>query len=164
MRLLLAALLFALLPVAASAQGSAPPPDAAVLTAGEQQRYETLIHQLRCLVCQNETIADSQAPLAADLRNQVHAQIAAGRSDAEIKRYLTDRYGDFVLYKPPFKTKTWLLWGGPFLVLLAALVIALRFVRRQRPAAPTVVDTAALADLLDAETAGPEPTVRKGRA
>ncbi|NKF21671.1 cytochrome c-type biogenesis protein [Solimonas marina] len=124
----------------------------APLPAAQQARYEGLIHQLRCLVCQNETIADSQAPLAADLRKQVHDQIAAGRSDAQIKRYLTDRYGDFVLYKPPFKAKTWLLWGGPFLVLLVALAVALRFARSRRAMAPaTNVDADALQRLLDAE-------------
>lgn len=127
------------------------------LSAPQQARYETLINQLRCLVCQNETIADSTAPLAADLRNQVHTQIAAGRSDVEIKQYLTDRYGDFVLYKPPFKAKTWLLWGGPFLVLLIALVVALRFVRSRRALAPTpAVDAVALKQLLDTEGADAE--------
>ncbi|WP_028006996.1 cytochrome c-type biogenesis protein [Solimonas flava] len=127
---------------------------AAELDAEQQARYQTLINELRCLVCQNQTIADSNAPLAADLRQQVETQIRAGRSDAEIKRYLTDRYGDFVLYRPPFKAKTWLLWGGPFVVLLIALGVALRFVRARRAApAATAVDAAALRQVL-ADEAG----------
>src|SRR6185503_7898643 len=73
-------------------------------------RYHALLAELRCLVCQNQTIAESNAPLAADLREQVRAQIAAGKSDAEIVDYLTARYGDFVRYRPAFKARTWLLW------------------------------------------------------
>ncbi|NGY05421.1 cytochrome c-type biogenesis protein [Solimonas terrae] len=141
-----------LAPAVVRAQDRAPPPDPAHLTADEQQRYDSLIHELRCLVCQNETIGDSQAPLAADLRNQVHAQLAAGRSDVEIKRYLTDRYGDFVLYRPPFKAKTWLLWAGPFLVLLIALVVALRYARaRRHHETPVLVDNEALLRLIGSE-------------
>ncbi|HET8882144.1 MAG TPA: cytochrome c-type biogenesis protein [Solimonas sp.] len=145
-------LLVLLLPWSLRAQERMPAPDAAHLTAEQQQRYDTLIHELRCLVCQNETIADSQVSLAADLRNQVHAQIAAGRSDAEVKRYLTDRYGDFVLYRPPFKATTWLLWIGPFLVLLIALIVAVRYARaRRRHRAPVAVDNDALVRLIDGE-------------
>src|SRR5579863_8607266 len=106
---------------------SQPPlPDAA-----EQARYEVLIHVFRCLVCQNETIADSDADLAADLRRQVHVMVAAGKSDAEIRSYLVDRYGNFVLYKPPVETSTWLLWGGPFLLLFAGLVVVVTVVKRR---------------------------------
>lgn len=106
---------------------SQPPfPDAA-----EQARYEALIHVFRCLVCQNETIADSDADLAADLRRQVHDMVAAGRSDAEIRAYLVDRYGNFVLYKPPVETGTWLLWGGPFLLLLVGLAVVVTVVNRR---------------------------------
>ncbi|WP_028081515.1 cytochrome c-type biogenesis protein [Solimonas soli] len=130
---------------------SLPALAAAALSDEQQARYDALIRELRCLVCQNETIADSTAPLAADLRQQVEAQIAAGRSDAEIKRYLTDRYGDFVLYRPPFKAKTWLLWGGPFVVLLFALIVALRFARARKVAAPAAVDREALQRLLAEE-------------
>lgn len=89
-----------------------------------QTRYETLTHQLRCLVCQNETIADSNASLAADLRRELREQIAAGRSDAEILKFMTDRYGDFVLYKPPLEPRTWLLWAAPGLLLLIGVVVA----------------------------------------
>lgn len=102
------------------------------LDAQQEARYQALIAELRCLVCQNQTIAESNAPLAVDLRNQVKTQIVAGRSQAEIVGYLTDRYGDFVLYRPPFKASTALLWLGPFLLLLGGLVWALRYVRGTR--------------------------------
>jgi cytochrome c-type biogenesis protein CcmH len=96
-----------------------------------QVRYEALTHGFRCLVCQNETIADSNADLAADLRRQVHAMVAAGKSDAEIRAYMVERYGDFVLYKPPVTVGTWLLWGGPFLLLLIAIAAVTAVVRRR---------------------------------
>ena len=92
-----------------------------------------LSHKLRCLVCQNQSIAESNAPLAVDLRNQVREQLAAGRSEDEVLRYMTARYGDFVLYKPPLKGSTALLWGGPALLLAGALgALAFTLRRRQR--------------------------------
>lgn len=97
----------------------------------QQARYEQLINELRCLVCQNQTIADSNADLALDLRDKVAEQIAAGRSDAEVIAYLTDRYGDFVLYRPPVQSNTVLLWAGPF-VLLGIGAIILFFTLRRR--------------------------------
>lgn len=102
----------------------APFPDAAL-----QTRYENLIHGFRCLVCQNETIADSNADLAADLRRQVHKMVATGKSDPEITAYMVDRYGDFVLYKPPVQNSTWVLWTGPFVLLLIALITVFLVVR-----------------------------------
>ena len=96
-----------------------------------QARYEALTHGFRCLVCQNETIADSNADLAADLRRQVHDMVAAGKSDAEIRAYMVERYGDFVLYKPPVTAGTGLLWGGPFLLLLIAIASVIAVVRRR---------------------------------
>lgn len=105
------------------------------LDAQQEAQYQKLIAELRCLVCQNQTIAESSAPLAVDLRNQVKSQITAGRSQAEIVDYLTQRYGDFVLYRPPFKASTALLWIGPFLLLGGGLLWALIFIRRSRPAA-----------------------------
>ena len=120
------------------------------MSADQEARYRQMTQELRCLVCQNQNIADSNAPLAADLRAQVKHQILAGKSDADITRYLTDRYGDFVLYKPPFKAATLLLWLGPLLLVLVALGVALLHVRRSRqgPAA-AVVDEAALKRLLE---------------
>ena len=106
----------------------------------EELRFQALTKQLRCLVCQNESLADSNAPLAADLRRDVFEQMQAGKSDDEIKAWLTARYSDFVLYDPPLHAATLLLWFGPALVLLAggvAVVIAVR--RRARPATPSAV-------------------------
>jgi len=101
----------------------------------EEQRIRGLEEKLRCLVCQNQTLADSNAELAGDLRRQVREQVAAGRSDDQIIDYLVQRYGDFVLYDPPFKATTVLLWAGPFVLLIGAafaLVLTLRR-RRQLP-------------------------------
>jgi cytochrome c-type biogenesis protein CcmH len=101
-----------------------------------QARYEALTHQLRCLVCQNETIADSGATLAADLRRELREQLAAGNSDEQVLKFMTDRYGAFVLYKPPFEQRTWLLWLGPALFLLIGAAVAVRIVlQRARLAA-----------------------------
>jgi cytochrome c-type biogenesis protein CcmH len=123
----------------------------------DQARYNALINELRCLVCQNQSIAESNAPLAADLREQVRTQIAAGKSDAEIADYVTARYGDFVLYRPPFKARTWLLWLGPFVLLLGVAAAAAKFIRRSKaPVAAPAADPAALARLLDDER-GPRP-------
>jgi len=99
----------------------------------EEVRFQALTKQLRCLVCQNESLADSNAPLAADLRRDVFQQMQAGKSDDEIKAWLTARYSDFVLYDPPLHAGTLLLWFGPAIVLLAggaAVVFAVR--RRSR--------------------------------
>jgi len=96
-----------------------------------QARYEKLTHQLRCLVCQNETIADSNATLAADLRKQLREMIAAGKSDQDILNYMTDRYGDFVLYKPPFEARTVLLWSAPVLLVLAGVIAAFNVIMRR---------------------------------
>jgi len=103
-----------------------------------QARAVRLSETLRCLVCQNQTIADSNAELAVDLRRQVREQIAAGRSDDEIITYMTDRYGDFVLYRPPVKATTILLWGGPLLLLAIGAFALVRIMRERRsvPEAP----------------------------
>ena len=100
------------------------------------KREVELAKQLRCLVCQNETIADSRAGLAVDLRNKLREQMAAGKSDAEIIAFMTERYGDFVLYRPPLKATTVLLWVGPFLLLAVGLLIGWRAVRARAKAAP----------------------------
>jgi len=99
-----------------------------------EQRIRQLEEKLRCLVCQNQSLADSNAELAGDLRKQVRDQVAAGRSDDEIVSYLVQRYGDFVLYEPPFKATTALLWVGPFLLLAAAAGFLIVAVRRRRNA------------------------------
>lgn len=123
-----------------------------------EARYQALIEELRCLVCQNQSIAESNAPLAADLREQVRQQIASGRSDAEIVAFLTDRYGDFVLYRPPFKARTWLLWLGPFLALVGGAALVALFIRRsQAGAVAPAPDPRAVQRLLDEESRRGEP-------
>jgi cytochrome c-type biogenesis protein CcmH len=98
-----------------------------------EARMLAITSELRCLVCQNQTIADSHADLAADLREQVREQLKAGRSDREVVDFMTARYGDFVLYRPPFKSVTALLWLGPALMLAAGFaVLAIVLARRGR--------------------------------
>lgn len=94
-----------------------------------QARYDNLINELRCLVCQNQSIADSNAGLASDLRREVHSMLLAGKTDAEILKFMTDRYGDFVLFRPPFVRRTLLLWLAPALLLGAGILVAVRVVQ-----------------------------------
>lgn len=122
-------------------------PLVAAQAEADDARYHALIAELRCLVCQNQSIAESNAPLAQDLREQVRLQIADGRSDGEIADFLTERYGDFVLYRPPLKPRTWALWLGPFAVALGAILWAVLRLRRRAPA-PDAVDREAVARLL----------------
>ena len=96
------------------------------------QRMRALTEQLRCLVCQNETLADSRADLAEDLRKEIREQMKAGKSDGEIIAFLTQRYGDFVLYKPPVKSTTYLLWFGPFVLLFAGTGLLYRYLKKRR--------------------------------
>ena len=102
--------------------------------ADNEQRIRQLEEKLRCLVCQNQSLADSNAELAGDLRKQVREQVAAGRSDEQILEFLVQRYGDFVRYEPPFKATTALLWIGPFALLAAAAAFLLLALRRRRDA------------------------------
>ncbi len=101
----------------------------------QQARYERLIRDLRCLVCRSESIADSNAPLAADLRREVDSLMREGKSDAEIHAFMTERYGDFVLLRPPVTPRTWLLWAAPGLFLVGGLAVVLVVVRRRAIAA-----------------------------
>jgi cytochrome c-type biogenesis protein CcmH len=98
----------------------------------DKERFKHLIGQLRCLVCQNQSLLDSDAELAHDLRAEVYEMMTSGRSDQEITTFLVDRYGDFVLYNPPIKPSTYLLWFGPFVLLAIAALLLLRAVRRQK--------------------------------
>lgn len=100
-----------------------------------EKRLIAISEELRCLVCQNESLASSRAELANDLREEVRKLIAKGDSDADIKTYLVDRYGDFVLYRPEVKPLTWLLWFGPFMLLLAGLVAMALYLRARRSSA-----------------------------
>ena len=129
---------------ASPAAGSAPTVAADPKLEADVQE---LSHKLRCLVCQNQSIAESNAPLALDLRNQVREQLAAGRSKADVVDYLVARYGDFVLYEPPVKGITLLLWGGPAVLLLAGVGWLAWRVRRR------AVESAAVGALSEAEHA-----------
>jgi cytochrome c-type biogenesis protein CcmH len=97
----------------------------------QQERYERVIRELRCLQCRSETIADSNATLAADLRRQVRDMMAAGKSDQEIFQHMVDRYGDYVLYKPPVAARTLVLWGAPILLLLGGAAVAAFIIARK---------------------------------
>ena len=120
-----------------------------------EQRVMTLSAELRCLVCQNQTIADSKAPLAEDLRNQVREKLRQGSSDSEIIDFMVQRYGDFVLYRPPLKATTFLLWFGPLLLLVAGFVVLFRRLLRRR-AAEDVEMTAAERERAENLLAGKE--------
>ena len=96
-----------------------------------QERYEKINRELRCLVCQNQTIADSNATLAQDLRREVRDMIAAGETDAQIREFMIERYGDFVLYRPRMTAGNFLLWAAPVLLLLIGAIVLVRVVRRR---------------------------------
>ena len=128
------------LALAAQVALAQPAPDPALET-----RLKRLEEELRCLVCQNQSLADSNAPLAEDLRREVRALAVAGKSDDEIRTFLVARYGDFVLYRPPVKGTTWVLWFGPFALLAAGALAWLVIVRRRRREAPAA-DTPPPAD------------------
>lgn len=135
---LLAVLLLAVAPLAAWCGDAVPTAQDPV----EEKRAVKLSEQLRCLVCQNQSIAESNAELAVDLRRQIHEQIKAGRSDNEIMDFMVQRYGDFVLYRPPWKLTTVLLWLGPLLLLLIGAMVLARHLRerRRRAAEPELTD------------------------
>jgi cytochrome c-type biogenesis protein CcmH len=97
-----------------------------------EQRLAKLSHELRCLQCQNQTLADSPSDLAADLRREIRAQMKAGKSDQEIVAFLTQRYGQFILYRPRVTPLTYLLWFGPFVLLLAGLLVLFRYIKQRR--------------------------------
>ncbi len=119
-----------------------------------EKRVVKLAEELRCLVCQNQTIADSNAELAVDLKNQIREKMAAGMNEAQIIDYMVARYGDFVLYRPPVKATTLPLWVGPFALLLAALAGLFYYIMQRRRAAPaqalTEAEQARVRSLLDA--------------
>jgi cytochrome c-type biogenesis protein CcmH len=125
--------------------GSALAKEAAPLAQDEavEKRLVSIAEDLRCLVCQNESLAGSRADLAEDLRREVRGLIKQGKTDQEIKDFLVSRYGDFVLYQPPVKPTTWLLWGGPFLLLIAGVTGLFIYLRRR---GRQVVDSPRLSD------------------
>lgn len=145
-----ACLLALLAALAFAAAVVAPPPAAAQAVRNvqpiefrdraEEQRFHELTAELRCVMCQNQSLADSDAPIAHDLRREVHSLMREGRSDAEIKRFLVDRYGEFVLYRPQFGGGTLLLWLAPALVLLAGAAVLVVVVRRRAAANRAALD------------------------
>jgi cytochrome c-type biogenesis protein CcmH len=126
--LFLLLLLLCLLPPLAPAKEAQPLAEDPVL----EKRVMALSEDLRCLVCQNESLAGSHADLAVDLRQQIREQMKAGKSDKEIIAFMTERYGDFVLFRPPVKTTTYLLWFGPFLLLAAGIGVQLLYLKKRR--------------------------------
>jgi len=110
----------------------------------QEELYNKMIAELRCLVCQNQNLADSNAELAVDLREKTYKMVVENKSEADIIDYMVDRYGDFVLYKPPFKINTLLLWIGPFVLLVVAIFFAMKIVRQSsgEPQTKTAEDQA----------------------
>lgn len=129
-RHLFLALSLALAAAAAPAKDAAPLADDPAIEA----RLVHISEELRCLVCQNESLAGSRADLALDLKREIRTLIKQGKTDQEIRDFLVSRYGDFVLYRPPVKPTTWLLWGGPFVLMLAGLAALIAFLRSRKPA------------------------------
>ncbi len=127
LRILFAAALVALTPVTGFAKEALPASDDPAL----EQRMMNLAGEMRCLVCQNQTLADSAAELAADMREEIRIKMRAGASDTEVIEYVVARYGDFVLYRPPLKAKTVLLWSGPALLLLLGIIVLMRNLARR---------------------------------
>ena len=119
-------------PVGALGTGSARAAESLATEPELEKRVTTLSQDLRCLVCQNQTIADSHAPLAIDLKNQIREKIAQGMSNDQIIDYMVQRYGDFVLYRPPVRKTTWLLWFGPLLLLVFSVSMLIVHLRRRR--------------------------------
>ena len=138
----MATMMAILLLLAASAIVQAKVESAAFATPEQEQRYRSLISELRCLVCQNQNIADSNADLAKDLRRQIREMIERGDSDQAIIDFMVARYGDFVLYRPPFKAITALLWVGPFLFLAGGLMVMIVIIRkRSRNTSPSLSES-----------------------
>jgi len=131
----LAALLMCVLALRAFAIDPLPFKDRA-----EEVRFQNLTKELRCLVCQNQSLADSEAQLAGELRRQVFEMMQSGKSDAEIKQYLVARYNDFVLYDPPMKPGTWLLWLGPGALLIVGVGVLLNVLRKRARQAVADID------------------------
>jgi len=121
-------------------------------TPEHEERYNKLIAELRCLVCQNQNLADSNAELAVDLRRKTYEMVKQDKSEKEIAGYMVERYGEFVLYRPPLNSNTLLLWGGPFIILLIGFSLLVRTIRRRRVEQGINVDDSTLkaaASLLD---------------
>ncbi len=142
MRLVLALLLALACAPAAMAQVLGDPAPLAFADAAEEARFRALTAELRCVMCQNQSLADSDAQIAHDMRREVLALMRRGMSDAQVKQYLVDRYGEFVLYRPMVDRHTWLLWFGPGVILLAGAGAVWSIVRRRARATPAPDDDA----------------------
>lgn len=140
-----------------------PAPDRPLPDAAQEARAQRLFDDIRCVVCQHEAIADSPAGIASDMRGLVRDQIAAGKTDKAIREDLVRRYGDFVLFKPPVRIGTWLLWFGPFAALLAVGVAFIAFARRRKtdvaPLSPE--EEARLADILAGQELRRDPDAKR---
>jgi cytochrome c-type biogenesis protein CcmH len=130
MKRLLVVLLLALAFGFASAKQAAPLAQDAMV----EQRLIAIAEEMRCLVCQNESLAGSRADLAEDLRRELRTLIRQGKSDEEIRDFMVSRYGDFVLYRPRVKPETWLLWAGPFVLMITAMIVLMVYLRRRNRA------------------------------
>jgi cytochrome c-type biogenesis protein CcmH len=131
MRTLLLAMLIALLPTPALAQAGQDAAPLKFADAAEERRFRALVSELRCVMCQNQSLADSDALIAHELRREVLVLMRQGKDDREVKDFLVARYGDFVLYRPRMESKTWFLWFGPLLLLLAGATLIVVIVRRR---------------------------------
>jgi cytochrome c-type biogenesis protein CcmH len=160
--LLLAACLLFVIATPIAAQEPAPAPDRPLPDAAQEARARALFEDIRCVVCQHEAITDSPAGIAADMRRLVREQIAAGRSDEQVRADLVRRYGDFVLFTPPLRLATWLLWFGPVAALLAVGAGLLFISRRRRsetaPLSPA--EEADLARILADQDVRPDPDAK----
>jgi cytochrome c-type biogenesis protein CcmH len=152
---------------AAAAPALAVEPDEILTDPTLESRARHISEGLRCLVCQNQSIDDSNAPLARDLRLLVRERLKAGDSDADVMQFVEDRYGEFVLLRPPFDMRTLLLWLAPLMVLLAAIVVALRVFRQRRGPAPAAAALTSAEEerlralLADADNGGTSPPDEK---
>lgn len=140
-----------------------PPPDRPLPDAAQEARAQRLFDDIRCVVCQHEAIADSPAGIASDMRRLVREQIAAGRTDDQIHADLVGRYGDFVLFRPPMRAGTWLLWFGPFAALIAVAGLLFAFARRRRaePEALSADEESRLADILAGADDRPDAAAKR---
>ena len=134
------ALMLAIAPAVTMAQVTGDPSPPRFTDAAEETRFHALVSELRCVMCQNQSLADSNAQIARDLRREVLVLMRQGKSDREIQDYLVARYGEFVLYKPRIETTTWLLWFGPALLLLVGGFVVARVVRRHHGAGAVPTD------------------------
>jgi cytochrome c-type biogenesis protein CcmH len=130
MKRILALLLFAFTLGTAAAKEAAPMAEDPVV----EQRLVAISDEMRCLVCQNESLSGSRAELAIDLRRELRTLIRAGKSDEQIREFMVSRYGDFVLYRPRVKPETWLLWAGPFILMISAVIVLVVYLRRRNRA------------------------------